>query len=232
MLARMLDASNLDPLFVKVLTLVFAEILFLVLSTQKSLANGFNGIRGLDRPFAELIGSYENYDCALAIVLIVLSLLGALGFRSLSASPYGRALRAMRDDPDAAESLGYDIRALRTAAFVFGSTVMVLAGALWPLMTTAVEPSAFKFDVTLLVWAALIMGGTGSAFGPLIGSVLLFGIVHEGARMIHFGPLPPQVIPLIEAGGIGVLMVLFILFRPDGLWRETPLKLSPLWQEA
>lgn len=226
LLARILDASSLDPLFVAVLTLVFAEVLFLVFSTQKGVVNGFNGVRGIHRPLAGQVGGFAGYDRFLAILLLALGLLAAAGYRYLAATPYGRALRAMRDDPDAVEAFGYDIRHLRTGAFVLGSTVMVVAGALWPMLTTVVEPSAFRFEVTMLVWASLVVGGLGNALGPLIGAVLLVGLVQNGSRLIEASELSVRLVPLIKAGGIGLILILFVLLRPEGVWRERPRKLS------
>ena len=226
LLARILDASALDPLFVAVLTLVFAEVLFLVFSTQKGVVNGFNGVRGIARPMSSELGGFAGYDRFLAFFLFALGLAAAAGYRHLAGTPYGRALRAMRDDPDAVGAFGYDIRHLRTSAFVLGSTVMVVAGAFWPMLTTVVEPSAFKFEVTMLVWASLVVGGIGSSLGPLVGAVLLVGFVQNGSRLIEASELSLRLVPLIKAGGIGLILVLFVLLRPEGVWRERPRTLS------
>lgn len=218
--------TDIEPIFMAVITLAFAEILFLVLITQDWLANGFNGIRGISRPLGRLV-SYEQYD-RLFLVLVVVVAIAAVGFvRVVGASPYGRVLKGIRDDAEAVESLGHDIRWFRLSAFVLGCVIISLAGALWAPYATVVEPSAFGTEQTFLIWSVLIIGGAGNAFGPVVGAALLIGVVQQGTRFLPGGGALAEFIPSMRGILIGLLFILFVRFRPEGVAAERPRRIHP-----
>lgn len=215
------------PLFVAIITLAFAELLTLVLTTERGIANGFNGVRNVERPLSDVFGYFE-YERYFLLLLLVVTAVVVTGARYLTKTPYGRTLRAQREDPELVESLGYDVKRLRLSMFVLGCAVAGLAGALWAPYATTVEPSAFTIDATFLALCVVIIGGSGNAFGPLIGSVLIVCIIQEGSRFLPSG-FATTALPSLRGILIGVLLVVFIRLRPEGLVAERPQrhKVSP-----
>lgn len=211
--------THLEPLFVAVITLAFAEILFLVLISEKWLANGFNGIRGIDRPLQDLV-SFETYERVFLVVIVIFTALVFGLVYYIQTTPYGRVLKGIREDPEAVEALGHNIRRFRLSAFVLGCMILALAGTLWAPFVTVVDPSAFGTEVTFLVWAVLIIGGAGNAWGPVVGGILVIGLIQQGTRFLPAtGQLSVLIGPL-RGVLIGVLFILFLHLRPDGLAPE------------
>lgn len=211
---------RLAPLFVAIITLAFAQLLLLALSTQTPIANGFNGIRGVERPLSTVFG-YFDYERYFALVLVVLTAIVVAFVRYLVRSPYGRTLRAVREEPELAQSLGFDVRRIRLGVFVLGCAIMGLAGAFWAPYATVVEPSAFAIDATFLTLVVVIIGGSGHAFGPIAGSLLVICLIDEGSRFLP-GGFATDVLPSLRGVLIGVLLIVFLRLRPDGLVPERP----------
>jgi branched-chain amino acid transport system permease protein len=216
LLGQALIRANIEPLYMAIITLAFAEILFLLLITQKWLANGFNGVRGLEQPFIEAVG-FENYDLFFLAVVAVAAVAVVLLVRFLHRSPYGRVLRGIREDPAAVEAFGHDIRWFRLSSFTLGCVILALAGALWAPFVTVVEPSAFGTEQTFLIWSVLIIGGAGNAWGPLVGALAVVGVIQQGTRFIPASGALADLIPSLRGVLIGILFILFLRFRPDGL---------------
>jgi branched-chain amino acid transport system permease protein len=226
MLALTLLRTDIEPLFIAVITLSFAQILYLVIVAVEGVANGFIGISGLDRLFEDRV-SAANYELAfLGVMLVAVTLV--IGFtRYLQSTPYGRILKATRDEPRAAEALGHNVRSYRVTAFVLGSIIMALAGALWVPYLSTIEPSAILSDRTFLVFAALVIGGAGNAWGSLVGGVLVSGVIWEGSRFLPrlFDWLDSDITTL-RGIVIGLLFIWFLRFRPEGIVRERERRLK------
>ncbi len=222
----MLLRTDTAPLFVAVITLAFAEIFFLLIITQKWLANGFNGIRGIDRPLGNLVefGTYERF---FLVVMVVAAALVFWFVRHVEASPYGRVLKGIREDPAAVAALGHDVRRFRISAFVLGCLVLALAGALWTPFVTVVEPSAFGTEQTFLVWAVLIIGGAGNAWGPLVGGLVIIGLIQQGTRFLPATGEIAELTVRLRGVVIGLLFILFLRFRPKGLVPERARRILP-----
>jgi branched-chain amino acid transport system permease protein len=218
--------TRLEPLFVAVITLAFAEIFFLVLLSEKWLANGFNGIRGIDRPLGDLV-SFDTYDRVFLVVMVVITAV-VFGFvHYVQTSPYGRILKGIREDPEAVEARGHDIRRFRLSAFLLGCMILGLAGGLWAPFVTVVDPSSFGTEITFLIWAVLIIGGAGNAWGPVLGGMLVIGLIQQGTRFLpDTGPFADLVGPL-RGILIGVLFIVFLHLRPEGLAPEREHRILP-----
>jgi branched-chain amino acid transport system permease protein len=211
---------RLAPLFVAIITLAFAELLTLILTTERGIANGFNGVRNVERPLSDVFGYFE-YERYYLLLLLVITALVIAGARYITRTPYGRTMRAVREDPELVESLGYDVKRGRLSMFVLGSAVAGLAGALWAPYATVVEPSAFTIDATFLALCVVIVGGSGNAFGPVVGSVLVVCLIQEGSRFLP-GGFATTVLPSLRGILIGVLLVVFVRLRPEGIVAERP----------
>lgn len=228
LLGQALIRANIEPLYMAIITLAFAEILFLLLITQKWLANGFNGVRGLDQPFIQAVG-FENYDLFFLTVVAVVAVAVLVLVRFLHRSPYGRVLKGIREDPVAVEAFGHNIRWFRLSSFTLGCVILGLAGALWAPYVTVVEPSSFGTEQTFLIWSALIIGGAGNAWGPLVGALAVVGVIQQGTRFLPAGGVLAGLIPSLRGILIGILFILFLRFRPEGL---VPERLRPIRPEG
>jgi branched-chain amino acid transport system permease protein len=137
-------------------------------------------------------------------------------------SPWGRVLKAIREDETAAVALGKSARRFRLEAFVLGSTLMGLAGALYVSFIGFVSPFDFLPIVTFQVWAMLIVGGSGNNRGALLGALVVWAI-WAGSGVLVSKLVPPSRAAqgaAIQVILIGLLLMVVLLFRPRGLIGE------------
>jgi branched-chain amino acid transport system permease protein len=194
----------------------------LVTLNWEALTGGSQGLSRIPKPLSGL------FDSPLAFNLWYLVLLGALtgliywGLERILRSPWGRVLRAIREDETAAVALGKSARRFRLEAFVLGAALMGLAGALYVSFIGFVSPFDFLPILTFQVWAMLIVGGSGNNRGALLGALVVWGLwASSGALVTKLVP------PSHAAQGaavqvilIGLVLVLVLLFRPRGLIGE------------
>ena len=99
-------------------------------------------------------------------------------------SPFGRVLKAIREDEEAASSLGKDTNGFKIKAFMLGCALMGLAGILWFMRSGAVTPNTFRPRITFFVWIALIIGGAGSNTGSVLGGAIFAALLYQGPRYL------------------------------------------------
>ncbi|MFC7165695.1 branched-chain amino acid ABC transporter permease [Halospeciosus flavus] len=99
-------------------------------------------------------------------------------------SPFGRVLKAIREDETAANSLGKDTNRFKIKAFMLGCALMGLAGILWFMSQGAVTPNTFRPRITFFVWIALIIGGAGSNTGSVLGGAIFAAVLYQGPRYV------------------------------------------------
>ncbi|WP_404378406.1 branched-chain amino acid ABC transporter permease [Caenispirillum salinarum] len=202
--------------YLAIATIGIAEIIRLLLKNEDWLTNGVRGIPavpkplGLDSPLAFLIG-----------VIVVLAVVYVL-MEAARKSPWGRVLRAIRENENGVMAAGKNIQRFRLEAFVVGSTVMGLAGGLYAHYFGFISPEAFEpLFATFLVWVMLIAGGSGNNKGAILGAVLIW-FVWSGSELAT-GYLPAE--RQAQAGAVRVLLVavllqVILLTRPQGLLPE------------
>src|SRR5690606_6777889 len=137
-------------------------------------------------------------------------------------SPWGRALKAIREDETAAVSLGKNATSLRLQAFVLGATLIGLAGALYVSFIGFVSPFDFLPIVTFQLWAMLIVGGSGNNRGALLGALVVWGLwTSSGAAIFSIVPANYHTQgAAVQTILIGLLLLIMLLFRPRGLIGE------------
>ncbi|MBB6647178.1 branched-chain amino acid ABC transporter permease [Halobellus ruber] len=99
-------------------------------------------------------------------------------------SPFGRVLKAIREDEDVANSLGKNTNRFKIKAFMLGCGLMGLAGVLWFMRSGAVTPNTFRPRITFFVWIALIIGGAGSNTGSILGGAVFAALLYQGPRTL------------------------------------------------
>jgi len=162
-----------------------------------------------------------GYEWVFTAGIIVLAVCVFAFLRRLTESPYGRSLRAMRDNDVVADSLGKNLLSMRTAMLVTGGAVAGLSGGILVTYITTWSPAEWGYAETVVLFAAVIIGGAGNQWGAVLGAVLVPVGFEEVTRYIPTSNnLPPNLIPSLEWVAIGVLIIGFLWFRPQGVLPE------------
>ena len=138
----------------------------------------------------------------------------------LTNSPYGRAIRAIREDEIAAEAMGKNRARFKAQAFMLGSAIAGLAGGLYAQYLGYVVPGMFMPMVTFTVWIMVLLGGPANNWGVLLGAGLV-ELFDRGTNILKDYlnlPVNPSDLQYILFGG---LIILILLYRPQGLLKET-----------
>ena len=156
----------------------------------------------------------------LIIFLPSVSSLGLLLLlRRLTNSPWGRALRAVREDEDAVRALGKNAVWLKLQSFMLGAGIAGLSGVLLAFNYGTIQVSTFVPILTFYVWAIMILGGVGSLTGPIFGSIIFWVIIGEtnGIAQLIFENANGQQIAGVRFVLVGLLIMILMIFRPSGL---------------
>jgi branched-chain amino acid transport system permease protein len=206
--------------YLAITTLAFSELVRLVLMNETWLTGGTNGIRDIPRPLIGLVGGdqYELFFLLLSLGLVAVTY---VVLDRIIRSPFGRALRAVREDDIVAATLGKNVLALRVKAFAIGGAVVGLAGALHAYYFTYIDPGEFAGFITVYAFMAVIVGGKGSNRGLLLGACTVM-VLLEGTRFLKdFVPfLSAQQAASLRLTLIGAGLVLILIFKPDGISSE------------
>ena len=198
-------------------TLGFGEIIRMVFQNEVWLTKGPMGLPGIPKPilFSYRFASLWQYlFLALGFTALTFFLL-----RIILRSPFGRVLKAIREDEVAAEALGKDVFRFRVKSFVIGSVFAGLAGTLWGHYTTFISPGDFTLLETILVLLIVVLGGKGTEWGPVLGAVVLI-FFQESLRFLRLPAEWTRYLAPLQQMIFGALLVLVMIFRPDGLVRE------------
>lgn len=200
-------------------TLAFALVLALIIGQDTKLFGGYEGVYGMPQPLVDLEpfgpdGGYFLGICvaALLVVFVVLHV--------IFNSPFGRAVRSVREDETAAQAFGRNVYLLKLKAYVLGGCIAGLGGALLAAYITSFNPYAWTPQETFLIYASIFIGGTGNALGAIIGTFFVTVFIQEITRYmpaIGNNASAPDALRLIA---IGLLIVAILWFRPQGVFPE------------
>lgn len=161
--------------YLAIATIGAGEILRLILKNEAWLTNGTRGIPAIPRPFEGLPAPWDHL-AFLAFVAFVVAVVYALLERARRA-PWGRVMRAIRENEAAARAAGKDTMRFRLEAFVVGSMIMGLGGAIYAHYVKFISPEAFEpMMTTFIVWVMLVAGGSGNNRGAILGALLVWAI--------------------------------------------------------
>ena len=186
------------------------------------LTGGATGLRGFERPFEAVIDNTFAYNLLfLSFVLLCVSLV-YLFLEILVRSPFGRLLRAVRENERAARSLGKSPPAVRLTAFVIGAMIMGLSGALYATFYAFISPQDLAPILTFQIWAMLIVGGSGNNMGAVLGTLVVWGAwVGSGWLLTAIAPTHLQLYTgSLQYILVGSIIVFTLLWRPRGLLPE------------
>lgn len=193
-----------------------------VVRNAEFLFGGAKGVRGFQRPLEATIGDPFLYNLFFMLVVLGCLVTVYFGLERISRSPFGRLLRAIREDEVAARALGKVPASARLQSFILGSIVMGLAGALYATFYAFVSPQDIAPILTFQIWAMLIVGGAGNNLGAIFGTLLVWGgWVASGWTLTKFAPSDWQLYTgTTQYIMIGLIIVLTLLFKPKGLFPE------------
>lgn len=199
-----------------IVTLGFSEVVRIVITSERWLTNGVQGLPGIPRLYEGLGGSAAQL--AVLVTVLAVTLVGAWIIRRIAGSPFGRLIEAIRDNEEAVQALGKDPARFKIQVLVVGAALAGIAGAFYAHYITYIVPDQFIPLVTFYVWMAIIMGGVGRVSGAIVGTAILM-LFLEGSRFLR--DIVPGVSEVdmasVRIGAVGLLLVLFIMYRPQGL---------------
>ncbi len=219
---------SLRQVFFGITTFAAVLILSAVITQQTSLFNGFTGVFGVNQPFNSVLHldptAYNIFFLVLCAVIVA-----AVYFllQRVFWSPYGLALRAIREDEVAAAAFGHDPYMARLKAYVLGGALAGLSGALLVAYIGAFNPQAWSPIETVLLFAAIIIGGTGNMKGAVLGSLIVFGLILEGTQFLPPIPALPNAEAALRAIAVGLVMLAFLRWRPQGVLPEPHYRDAP-----
>jgi branched-chain amino acid transport system permease protein len=206
--------------YLAIITLGFSEVVRLTASNEIWLTNGTDGISGIPGPWRGRVtpGAFNLIFLLLAAVAVV-AVVAVL--QRVRYSPYGRVLRAIRDDDQVAAVAGKHVIRFKVEAFAVSAGILGVAGALWGHYTSYIAPEVFVPLITIYVVLALTAGGTGNNWGAVVGAFLV--VFFMEATRFATGWLPglkPVQVAALRELLIGASLLVVLRVRPAGLLPE------------
>jgi branched-chain amino acid transport system permease protein len=207
--------------YLAISTLGIAETFRLIFNNEKWLANGARGLMGIPQPLQGLVDP-RHYNYIYLIIVVFIMIIVYLLIERAVRSPWGRVLRAIREDEVSAAMSGKDIFNFKMQSFVFGAMIMGLGGALYAHATRAISPEVFTpLYGTFIIWVMLMAGGSGNNKGAILGAYVIWGIWIGTKFMTDLLPFALKArAPYIRFLLIGILLQVILLYRPQGLLGE------------
>jgi len=202
-----------DDYFV-IATFAFQVITFSVLNNWISFTGGPMGLPGIPQPtiFGLRISSHGGF-----LVLVgVFCALTLCVTQRIVRSPFGRVLKAIREDEVFAQSAGKNIAAYKVLVFMLGAGMAAVAGVVYAYYISFIDPTSFTVMESIFIISIVIIGGAGSMWGPVVGAIVLVTL----PELLRFVGLPSAVAANVRQILYGGLLVAFMMWRPRGFLGE------------
>ncbi|MEA2330580.1 MAG: branched-chain amino acid transport system permease protein [Thermoleophilaceae bacterium] len=210
-----LPSLRLRGEYFMITTFAFAEVIRHLITNEGEITRGSSGISGLERPFDDLV-SGRDYNFVLLGIVVVAVIAVYLVLRQTAKSPFGRALRALRDNEAAALALGKNVTRQRLKAFVLAGLIIGMIAPIYVWYIRSIFPHLYVSDITFVTWTALVVGGIGSLRGPLLGALILMSVT-EATHFLQVDADKATLIASFHPIIIGVALIAILRFRPEGL---------------
>jgi branched-chain amino acid transport system permease protein len=222
-----LPALRLRADYFAIATIAAAEIVRFTAQNARGLTGGNQGILGYDDTWNSLSETIDGWLKSagwsdpetlfpLLIVVWVVAALATLALYLIQRSPWGRVLRAIREDEDAARALGKNTLAYKLQSLAIAALLGALAGFFLALDLAFLHPTEFNPLFTFIGFGVLVLGGLANYWGVAIGSIIMWTIL-EGSRFIEL-PLSPEHVEAVRFMLVGLVLILLMAFRPQGLF--------------
>jgi len=200
-------------------TLGFQLIIYTILYNWVKVTRGPYGIPGIPSP--RLFGNFVISGIIPYLVLSsVLAILVIAIFYKLIHSPFGLALKAVRDDELSTEAIGRNVTVFKIWAFVVSSGFIAISGFLYASYVSYIDPTSFNLDEAIFILSGVIIGGTGNIKGPIVGAVFVVLL----PELLRFVGLPDSVAANLRQIIYGLMILVLMRLRPQGLAGEYALK--------
>ena len=214
-----LSTTRLRQDYLAIVTLGFAEAVRLVAANEIWLTRGTDGISGIPGPWKRALG--PDFNAVYFVIVLVALLIVFLVMRRIDRSPYGRALRAIREDAQVAQVAGKPVLRFKTEAFVLSAAIAGLAGALYGHFTSYIAPDMFLPLITVYIFLAVASGGTGRPLGALVGAYMVMALLESSRFFVEWipGVTAVQRAALKELL-IAVALIVVLRLKPSGILPE------------
>ena len=220
-----LPSLRLRADYFAIVTIAFAEIIRYTAVNARELTGGSQGIGGFDSTFLDLsdamlevlagIGLGDQFLLPLLIIAVAVFGVLTVGMYFLQRSPWGRVLRAIREDEDAARALGQNAVSYKLQSIAIAAALGAVAGWFLALNLAFISPTQFDPLFTFLGYAVLILGGLANYFGVILGAIILWTLL-EGLRLMEL-PLDATQTAALREVLVGVVIIMLMAFRPQGM---------------
>jgi branched-chain amino acid transport system permease protein len=206
--------------YLAIVTLGFAEVVRIVASNEIWLTNGTDGISNIRGPLRGAVAP-ETFNLIYLTLMVVAVAAVVFLLQRLARAPFGRVLRAIRDDDQVAAVAGKPVLAFKAQVFAVSAGILGLAGSLYAHYSSYVAPDSFQPLLTIYIVLALVAGGRGNNYGAILGAVLVVAFT-ESTRFLA------EVVPGLQAVQVAALrqlvvsvgLLLILRYRPGGILPE------------
>jgi branched-chain amino acid transport system permease protein len=217
-----------------IVTIAFSEIVRYVATNENSLTGGSQGTIALGpigtatqynaqwssfQSHLQRTLGFSSADATMLVIVWAVALVLLTATWLALRTPWGRVLRAIRDDEDAAESLGKNVFAYKLQALALGAALAGIAGLFYAWEFSFFSPDDFQPLLTFFAWMILLLGGLGRVWAVPVGA-LVFGVIFAGTRFLDFAPFSwfaSDERAYLRLIIIGLIIVMLVLLRPQGL---------------
>ena len=228
--------------YLAIVTIASSEVLRLVArsATLRDVTGGSSGLTGFANGFYDLNplseGRYGfgpfDYNESRAWLLLVgwtLVVLGSLLVFLLMRSPWGRVLKAIREDEDAVRSLGKNVVGYKMQSLILGGIFGALGGFIFALANSSVQPDNYSTLLTFFAFTAMILGGAGRVLGPVVGAIIFSSfftfLENTLVQAVNADVIPTSIMTSNQVGIVrfilvGVLLMALMIYRPQGIFGD------------
>jgi branched-chain amino acid transport system permease protein len=213
--------------YLAIATLVVGEAAWTLTGNHTGFLNGWQGLSGVTQPFLATSLSPVAASALFCGVVLVVAAAGFVVAERVARSPFGRSLRAIRENEETAAALGKDVFALRLRAVIVGGVLAAVGGALFIEYIGSVSPGLWAVPETFVLYTALIVGGTGNNWGAALGAGLVPVAFLEATRFIPPIANNPDIVATLRWIVIGAVGIAILYYRPQGVLPERQPRYPP-----
>lgn len=206
-----------DDYFI-IATFAFQIITFSILNNLVDFTGGPLGLPGIPQPI--IFGYTISTHIEFFVLSFILALFTYLICKRLINSPFGRILKAIREDEVFVMSAGKNVAYFKTQVFMVAASLASIAGVIYATYITYIDPTSFTVMESIFIISIVIIGGAGNLKGPIVGSIVLVAL----PEILRFIGLPNSIAANVRQILYGSLLVIFMLWRPQGFIGEYKLK--------
>lgn len=195
-------------------TFAFQVITFSVMNNWVAFTGGPMGLPGIPQPAIFGWNITTHYD--FLIVILVLCIIILWISHKIVTSPFGRVLKAVREDEIFAQAMGKNVASYKVLIFVIGAGMASVAGVMYAYYISFIDPTSFTIMESIFIISIVIIGGAGNIWGSVLGAAVLV-ILPEALRFLG---MPSSIAANMRQIIYGALLVIFMLFRPQGFIGE------------